>query len=532
MEEGGRGNTASPASVVRRRSVLPWLVLFAMIALNLGVRVRLASTPLERDEGEYAYAGQLILTGVPPYLHAYNMKFPGTYLAYAAMMAVFGQSAAGVHLGMAVATSVNLLLIFLLARKWWGDVGGVPAAIVFGLLQLDVRPLTLSGHATHLVVLAGLAGLVVMTAGAARRLWQYLLAGVCFGLAILAKQPGTMFVLTAGLWLLCDCVARRVHVRSWLARSAVLAIGCCIPLGLTILWLWHGHALAGAKYWTIDYARAYGSETTLRQGLGVLALAVPYVTTDSRWLWALGLLGLTVLWLMPGRRLLAMKLWILTAFSFAAVSAGFWYRPHYFILLMPAVALGAGAFNVAVIEFAGDRVWLRRARFVVYLGVAGLFIASQATVWFVLTPQQVCRAEYGDEAFISAVDVGNYLRAHSNPADTIVVYGSEPEIYFYARRRSATGYLYMYPLIENQPFADTMQHAMAREIEAAAPRFMVLVPNGRTLGVVPPSRRWLFDWWKQYLVNYRPVANVEEPPFGPPTADGPEVITILKRRGT
>ena len=58
----------------------------------LFVRVRLRDMPIERDEGEYAYAGQLILQGVPPYKEAYNMKLPGTYAAYAAIMAVFGTS--------------------------------------------------------------------------------------------------------------------------------------------------------------------------------------------------------------------------------------------------------------------------------------------------------------------------------------------------------------------------------------------------------------------------------------------------------
>jgi hypothetical protein len=57
--------------------------------LRCFVRLKFADVPLERDEGEYAYAGQLILHGVPPYTLAYNMKFPGTYYAYAALMAVF-----------------------------------------------------------------------------------------------------------------------------------------------------------------------------------------------------------------------------------------------------------------------------------------------------------------------------------------------------------------------------------------------------------------------------------------------------------
>jgi hypothetical protein len=48
-------------------------ILFVLIA-----RIHLLSFPFERDEGEYAYIGKLILEGHPPYTLEYNMKFPGT----------------------------------------------------------------------------------------------------------------------------------------------------------------------------------------------------------------------------------------------------------------------------------------------------------------------------------------------------------------------------------------------------------------------------------------------------------------------
>jgi hypothetical protein len=46
--------------------------------LFAAIRWCLRDMPLERDEGEYAYAGPLILQGIPPYQIAYNMKLPGT----------------------------------------------------------------------------------------------------------------------------------------------------------------------------------------------------------------------------------------------------------------------------------------------------------------------------------------------------------------------------------------------------------------------------------------------------------------------
>ena len=84
--------------------------------------------PLERDEGEYAYAGQLILQGIPPYELAYNMKLPGTYAAYAVIMAAFGQTTRGIHIGLLIVNSLTIVLVYFLGRRLFGPICGVVAA--------------------------------------------------------------------------------------------------------------------------------------------------------------------------------------------------------------------------------------------------------------------------------------------------------------------------------------------------------------------------------------------------------------------
>ncbi len=135
-----------------------WILVGLTILLVIVVRVRLREIPLERDEGEFAYAGQLMLQGVPPYREIYAMKLPGTYAAYAVMMAVFGQSASGIHLGLALVNVASIVMMFLLGRKLLGDAAGVASAVAFALLSLSPSVLGLAAHATHFVVLFALAG--------------------------------------------------------------------------------------------------------------------------------------------------------------------------------------------------------------------------------------------------------------------------------------------------------------------------------------------------------------------------------------
>jgi len=61
------------------------------------------------------------------------------------------------------------------------------------------------------------------------------------------------------------------------------------------------------------------------------------------------------------------------------------------------------------------------------------------------------------------------------PGARIAVLGSEPEIYFYGHRHSATGYMYMYSLIGHQKYLSRMQEQMLRELRENQPEYLVYV---------------------------------------------------------
>src|SRR5689334_6160549 len=102
----------------RRTNDYAWpILLVIVIAFVVFVRLRIADVPLERDEGEYAYAGQLILQGIPPYQLLYNMKFPGTYYAYSVILATFGQTDRGIRIGLMCVNIATIGVMFSLARR-------------------------------------------------------------------------------------------------------------------------------------------------------------------------------------------------------------------------------------------------------------------------------------------------------------------------------------------------------------------------------------------------------------------------------
>ncbi len=114
--------------------------------------------------------------------------------------------------------------------------------------------------------------------------------------------------------------------------------------------------------------------------------------------------------------------------------------------------------------------------------------------------------------------MGEFLRARTSPQDTIAVLGSEPQIPFYAARRSASGYLYTYGLVEAQPHARAMQEEMIREIEAAQPKCLVFVGMASSWNVHPRSHKRIFDWMNSYTAAHFEVAGVVEITRGRPSA--------------
>ena len=518
-----------PTTSRHQNRVLPiiwWLVAAGAFALVIVIRIRLLGMPLERDEGEYAYAGQLILQGVPPYTFAYNMKFPGTYTAYAAIMSVFGQTINGIHAGLLLVNALTILLIFLLGRRLVNCVVGLVAASSYAVLSVSPSVLGLAGHATHFVVLPVLAGILLLLDASDRYAYARLFAsGALFGVGLVMKQPAIFFIPVGIIYLAWNDVRRKRAPKDILLRGLVFGIGAITPLVLTCLILWRAGVIDKFWFWTIRYAGQYGSIliNEIESGRWPLSQAAQFVASRTMeaigagWmLWALGGLGVIAGFVKRKSRTITGFLLGLLLFSALSVAPGLYFRPHYFVMMLPTVSLLAGVAIGELSDFLTHRITALRFVPVLLLAVAlGIPIFRYARIFFEASPDEACRIMYPESPFVESVKIGNYLREHSSPKDTIAVLGSEPEIYFYSHRRSATGYIYTYGLMEPQTFAQQMQKEMMREIENASPEYLVSVPMFDSWLWRPASDRSIFNWANEYAAkNYAAAGFVNITPKG------------------
>lgn len=486
------------------------LLLGLILAFNFVIRWHLRDMPLERDEGEYAYAGQLILHGVPPYQLAYNMKFPGVYFAYAVLMAIFGQTATGIHLGIILVTSLTTILVFLLGRELLSESGGLLAAAFLVCLSALPKAEGLAGHATHFVSLFVCAGvLTLLIAQRKKSRWLWFASGTTFGLAILMKQHAVFFPAFILAWLLWKDF-RQGNLKASGPPALLVCAGCIVPLLITAV----GFACAGLwsqfSYWTFDYARQYVSILPLRTAPEQFIAGFGPVFESSFWVWFFGIAGLFFLGRSGERKGPAGLAALLFLAGMAAACPGFYFRNHYFLMAMPGLALVNAAFILSIARAVQNYNlpgWLKLLPAYITVLILGNLIIGNSHIWFTTTPLQASRELYGTSPYPETVPVADYLKKNSSPADTIAVLGSEPEMFFLSARRSASGYIYLYSLTEPQPLARHMREQFIGEIEAARPKYVLFVNSFSSWYsvILPESLRSataIQDWWGNYSTNY------------------------------
>ncbi len=494
-----------------RFRLMPWMPLAIVLALTAAVRIRLLGTPLERDEGEYAYAGQLMLHGIPPYKLAYSLKFPGIDAAYAAIMAVFGPTITGIHMGFLLVNAATIVLIYLLGRQLFSPVAGTAACAAYALLSIGRGVLGTQAHATHFVVLAALGGTLLLLHGIEMRRWPALFSsGVLYGIAVLMKQHGALFVAFGAAYLALDYLIRRRD--PWLTGLRELAIffgGVTAPLALTGLALWWAGVFDKFWFWTFTYAHEYAHEVPFLIGIGSMWFTFRDVIGPNLAIWIIALAGLFLIWWREEDRIAAVFAACFLIFSFLAICPGFYFRLHYFVLMLPAIALLAGAAVSTVGKLWPRAYWLAYGVFGAALAIS---VVQQQRYLFQMSPIEIVRAMYGKSPFPEAIPIADYIRTHTGKDSRIAILGSEPEIPFYAHRLSATGYIYMYSLMEPQQYALTMQDEFIRDVETAQPDYIVFVsyPTSWLQQEGIPSFK-ILDWWAAYQPQrYKQIVGVAD----------------------
>jgi len=484
-----------------RQRIMGWAALVAILAGVTAFRLRILSVPLERDEGGYAYMGWRMLFGEPPFASGHSLHMPGTTAMYAGAIGIFGSTVEGVRLGLLLVQLATVTLAFLLARRLYGVVGGTACALAYATLSTFPEMLAFFGHANQFVALFAVGGLwafVVAIQGGSRG-WLAL-AGLLLGAATVMKQSGAVFPAFALAWLAWSN-GRRGTGASRRSLGALALLGACsaVPLLVTFALLAGAGVLRDAWVWMFEYARGYSSMQSTAAGLAALGTRAAAIGVPGAGFLALALVGLLLPRGgpgMPGDERGRGFLVLLLVSSFLGIVPGLYFRHHYFVTMIPVVALAAGRAVAIGVEKGGSRAWVAGAALA---GSVALAVILHGDVLFTASPVAISREVYGANPFPESVEVARYVRERSQESDRIAVLGSEPQIPFYAGRQSATRYLYLYPLLEPSPFGPSMKAEMMAEVEAARPAWVIWVNQPASWDTRVGAARPVLEWANRFL---------------------------------
>jgi 4-amino-4-deoxy-L-arabinose transferase-like glycosyltransferase len=410
------------------------LAVLGLILLTVVTRLPslLHPWPID-DEAVYCVVANEIVDGGRPYVDAVERKPPLLFWLYAGIIEVTGKpNPIGLHAVAVTWTLATMAGLYVIGRQLFDRGTGLVAALLYSVYQPwgPFKNLAFNGELIMNLPLVG-ACAIVFVRNSTRLRPELLMAGVLLSAAFLFKQPAAIAAVPLGIYLLLPSyrTTRGLTRTASMIHASLLTVGFFGMLGIVIAILQKQGILHDAFFWTItNHANPHvfwgkGALTTV----AFLACCVPLVMgaalsfQDKRGVWA-------------GNSAERTALLALLAASALGAAAGGRFYPHYYIQLVPPLALLAAPYYA--------RIWSGRDQ-------PGHWLLRSATCCALLTITVVAFfVEDSVEltAQREASEAGRYLSEHAAPNDRIFIWGHSARTYIEARRRPACRYILTFPL--------------------------------------------------------------------------------------
>jgi hypothetical protein len=466
--------------------------------LGTGVLAAIARAPfltagLSPDEGGFAYIARQWGRGAVLYRDLWIDRPQGLLGVYRGILAI-ADRAWSVRLG---ALLIGVAIALLLGAIGWmlrSPGTGIAAAFVYAVVGAGphIEGFTLNGE-----LIAGLPSTAAVASAIVwwrtrRERWLFA-AGVLGGSAILAKQSGFDGLVAAAALAVAAAAG---PARSRLRSLAVVAAGAIVPIGAALL---QAAVTVGLdRYWT--EVVAFRSSGEFNDALGprseLFEAGFPAARKDLLAVAAVAAIGLVAVLRRRGDRVPVVA-WLVAAL--VALNVGGLYWPHYYMQVLPPLALLAGI---------GATAFRSRPATLALCAVA----VAPVAVWFgqIQAPAASRHPNIRYEAaFKFDEKVADFVQRNTTPADTIYALDSRAELYFYADRRTTYPYIW-----HHSPALTPAGKALMRRMLAAPsrPKIVILYRNPRH---VDPSGALSEILHYEYRVVWQPrfgVRVLEERP--------------------
>lgn len=486
------------------------VILIMVVAL---IRSKFLTIPFERDEGAYSYYGKLLLQGFTPYKDFYEQKFPGIFYFYATMVYLFGDDVKSMHTGFMYLNILTIIFIYFTSRNLFSPLAGIISAITYAFVSLTPNLSGFTVQSEHGVAFFTSLGLLFFSLNYRHnKLLYILLMGLSFGLAFMTKTSGVFFVLWGGLVLIINFLFNKERkFKSLLIEVLTYSVAVFFVIGLFFLLIILKGSFKEMIFWAYTIPKGYVNAMPFEEGIKYFGYTRDAILKDHKFFWVHGFLVILVCLLRSVPLKMKVLAITLLAFSILPIVPGFYFYGHYFIQIIPGLAVVSGLTFYGIITFLREKMNLKQpALKYIYVGVFVLLTLQHMNAlksyYFHPNYERILRTVYGANPFPESMEIANWLSANTRPEDEIALIGSEPQVYFYTKKKLPSRHAYFAAIVSSAPEHKEWQREFVADLEKAKPRYIVLYNHSISLLIQPNADRYVFDWANKYLTeNYHVV---------------------------
>ena len=493
---------------LQRDELICNILLVVLLLLVASIRSKFSGIPFERDEGIYAYNGIKVLEGKVPYVDFYEQKFPGIFYFFALMVAIFGQTVEGLHMGWTVLNLISIFLIYLAAKKLFSPLAGIFAAITYAFISLSPNLSGFTIQSEHAVAMFISLGIYFYAHAQTRGAWYfYLLMGLSFGISFMVKTSGMFLVLFGGLMTIADHLLKKD--RNWkmlFKNTAIYSAGVFAVIGFFFLIVTVQGGFDQMIYWSIEVPKKYVGKIPFEDGKKYFKYTLDALLLTHKFLWVhAALAGILLFFKNIPLRLRIMAV-LLAFFSFMTIVPGYYFYGHYWIQLVPGLSILSAMTFWGITGTLKDRMGLKwpalsYAYLVVFILFTVTHMSKMRSYYFHPNYEVIMRQVYGSNPFPEAMEIGKFINQNTKPEDNIAIIGSEPQIYLYTGKKCPSRHAYFAALVNDAPEHKAWQREFVKDVEAANPKYFVFFKHGISLFVQPNTDNYIFEWVNKYATS-------------------------------
>lgn len=416
-------------------------LLIVLLFTNLLLRWNSFGTPLERDEGEYAYSAWILREGGLPYRDTFLQKPPLIVYTYFLGQLVSPNGLWFPRLLAMVFSVVTSVLLYEISERRIFKGSGLVAALIYAVAVASPINASLAANTEVFMLLPLVAFLFLFMICDMNKLLNWVTAGLLASLSLMYK-PICLYVLAFILvYYFFGMKKRAATVKKLLVNITLFTLGGLMTALVFLLPFW----LRGVGKYLWEEVVVFNGYYLKQWGYSLNPLWQNFKIL-FRGFWFLYLL-LVIFLLIKSKN----RLFFFGCLFFSLLAVFQTNIRHYLMLLMPFFALMAAQ---AISSLGGVRFgrlsWRLKAGVLTVITLVTLLWPVREQ--FIKSPRELILWVYGVEnPFYEAPLVAGKLGEITKPGDRVFVAGSEPEILYYAKRGNVVRFNITYPLIIDTP---------------------------------------------------------------------------------